>query len=105
MTDKIRVYISGKITGTDDYIERFEVVEHKLIEQGYETCNPAQMLSLLPTSTTHKEYMVVSYALMDICDAIYLMNGWRDSKGAVMEYDYAIEKGLIIMEEEEGKII
>ena len=101
MTDKTRIYISGKITGTDDYIERFKVAESRLIEQGYETVNPAQMLSLLPTSTTHKEYMVVSYALMDICDAIYMMNGWRDSKGAVMEYDYATEKGLIIMEGEE----
>ena len=99
MTDKTRIYISGKITGTDDYIERFEVVERKLIEQGYETVNPAKILSLLPTSTTHKEYMVVSYALMDICDAIYLLHGWKDSKGAVMEYDYALEKGLMVLHE------
>ena len=99
MTDKTRIYISGKITGTDDYIERFEVVERKLIEQGYETCNPAQMLSLLPTSTTHAEYMHVSYALLDICDGIYLMDGWKDSKGATMEYDYALEKGLMVLYE------
>lgn len=99
MTDKTRIYISGKITGTDDYIERFKVVEHKLIAQGYETVNPAQMLSLLPTSTTHKEYMHVSYALLDICDGIYLMDGWKDSKGAVLEYDYALEKGLMVLYE------
>ena len=99
MTDKIRVYISGKITGTDDYIERFEVAERKLIAQDYETVNPATMLSLLPTSTTHKEYMHVSYALLDICDGIYLMDGWKDSKGAMLEYDYALEKGLIILYE------
>lgn len=27
MKNKIRVYISGKITGTDDYIERFQEAE------------------------------------------------------------------------------
>ena len=100
MTDKTRIYISGKITGTDDYIERFSKVEYELQhDDGYETVNPAKMLDHLPTSTTHAEYMHVSYSLLDICDGIYMMNGWKNSKGAVMEYDYALEKGLIILEE------
>ena len=99
MTDKARIYISGKITGTDDYIHRFYQAEQKLINMDCETVNPATMLSLLPTSTTHAEYMHVSYALLDICDGIYLMDGWRDSKGAVMEYDYALEKGLMVLYE------
>ena len=101
MTDKTRIYISGKITGTNDYIERFGRVEDKFLLQSdnYEPVNPAKMLSLLPTSTTHAEYMHISYALLDICDGIYLMNGWKDSKGAIMEYDYALEKGLVILYE------
>lgn len=36
------VYISGKITGTKDYLERFETVEHDLILQGYDVINPAK---------------------------------------------------------------
>ena len=100
MTDKTRIYISGKITGTDDYIERFkEVEEHLGLLYNYEVVNPATMLDHLPDTTTHAEYMHVSYALLDICDGIYLMDGWKDSKGAVMEYDYALEKGLIILYE------
>ena len=99
MTDKTRIYISGKITGTTDYISRFNKAEEEMIKQGYEVVNPAQMLSLLPTSTTHAEYMHVSYALLDICDGIYLMDGWKDSKGATMEYDYALEKGLMVLYE------
>lgn len=99
MTDKARIYISGKITGTNDYIERFQKVEDALKAQDYETVNPATMLSLLPTSTTHAEYMHVSYALLDICNVIYLIDGWRDSVGAVLEYDYALEKGLIVLYE------
>lgn len=99
MTDKTRIYISGKITGTDDYISRFNKAEIEMINQGYEVVNPATMLDHLPTSTTHAEYMHVSYALLDICDGIYLMDGWQNSKGAVMEYDYALEKGLIVLYE------
>lgn len=99
MTDKTRIYISGKITGTNDYMERFNKAEIEMINQDYEVVNPATMLDHLPTSTTHKEYMHVSYALLDICDGIYLMDGWRDSKGAVMEYDYALEKGLMVLYE------
>ena len=100
MTDKIRVYISGKITGTEDYIERFKEVEECLkFTLDYEVVNPATMLDHLPESTTHAEYMHVSYALLDICDGIYMMNGWKDSKGAMLEYDYALEKGLIVLYE------
>ena len=99
MTDKTRIYISGKITGTTDYISRFNKAEIEMIKQGYETVNPATMLDHLSTSTTHKEYMHISYALLDICDGIYMMEGWRDSKGAMMEYDYALEKGLVILYE------
>lgn len=97
MTDKTRIYISGKITGTNDYIERFNKVEFKLLKEDYEIVNPAITLSNLPTSTTHAEYMHVSYALLDICDGIYLMDGWRDSKGAIMEYEYALKKELLIL--------
>ena len=99
MTDKTRIYISGKITGTDDYISRFNKAEIEMINQGYEVVNPATMLDHLPTSTTHKEYMHVSYALLDICDGIYLTHGWQNSVGAVLEYDYALDKGLVILYE------
>jgi hypothetical protein len=99
MTDNLRIYISGKITGTDNYIERFNIAEDKMIKQGYETVNPATLLDHLPPTTTHKEYMHVSYSLLDICDGIYLMDGWKDSVGAVLEYDYALEKGMVVLYE------
>ena len=99
MTDKTRIYISGKITGTTDYLSRFNKEEDEMINQGYEVVNPSTMLDHLPTSTTHKEYMHISYVLLDICDGIYLTHGWQNSVGAVMEYDYALDKGLVILYE------
>lgn len=90
----MRVYISGAITNTTDYLERFKVVEDILQAHGYETINPASLLDNLPPTTTHDEYMHISYALLDICDGIYMMDGWENSKGATYEYEYAIENGI-----------
>ena len=89
-----RVYISGAITGTTDYMERFASIESKLLSLGYEVVNPSTILSHIPTTSTHDEYMHISYALMDICNAIYMMDGWEKSKGANLEHDYAIDKEM-----------
>lgn len=35
----MKIYISGAINGTDDYMERFAKAEKELTEQGYSECN------------------------------------------------------------------
>ena len=89
----MRVYISGAITGTDDYIERFEQAEQELIEQGFDVINPVRVNSGLPKTAKYDDYMHISFALIDICDAIYSMPGWRDSSGACMEFGYGVARG------------
>lgn len=87
------IYISGAITGTTDYMERFENAENKLKELGYDVINPAKINSFLPTDTTWKQYMEVDYKLLDVCDSIYMLSGWENSKGANAELEYANLKG------------
>ena len=36
------IYVSGKITGTSDYADRFSAVEDRLIAEGYEVLNPVR---------------------------------------------------------------
>lgn len=38
---KQRIYISGAITDTDDYMERFARAQKELESQGYSVINPA----------------------------------------------------------------
>lgn len=35
--------------------------------------------------------------LMDLCEAVYMLKGWQESKGANREYGYALAKDKIII--------
>lgn len=96
MTDrKTRIYLSGPITGTKDYKSRFKWYQRQLEAQGHEVVNPAEINSGLPDTTTHAQYMAVSFALLDICDAIYIMPRSNESAGVKMEIEHAFFKGLL----------
>ena len=54
------IYISGPITGTSDYMKRFEKAEKELTENGYSVINPAKVNAMLPEDATWEEYIKVS---------------------------------------------
>ena len=84
------IYVSGKITGTSDYVERFSAVEDKLIAEGYEVLNPVRTGKwleryLAPEKPTWVQYMKYAIAAMMEADSIYMLRGWNQSKGARLE--------------------
>lgn len=89
-----RIYISGAITGTDDYMERFAEAEAELTRAGYAVVNPAKVNAQLPAKTTYSEYMMMSFCMLDMCDCIYMIRGWKNSKGANMELRRAQGLGM-----------
>ena len=95
----MRVYISGAITGTDDYMERFAKAEKELTDKGWSVVNPAKVNAQLPEDTNYEEYMKMCFCMLDMCDSIYMIKGWEKSCGANREYGYAMAKDMIIMHE------
>ena len=91
------IYIAGKITGSENYKEIFRDAEIDLSERGFIPMNPAKLNS----GFEHAEYMHICYAMIDICDRVYLLKDWQESKGAVMEYKYAMKNHKDIIREEE----
>ena len=84
-----RIYISGKITGTDDYMERFEKAEKYLITKGYSVLNPAKVNAQMPSDTTYDEYMQIALTMLRMADSIYMLKNWQDSNGAKIEHQIA----------------
>lgn len=89
----MKIYISGPITGVDGYLKRFDLAENALVAAGYEVVNPAKVNRYLPESTTHDQYMEMSFVMLEMCDTVFFLEGWENSKGARMEFEYALERG------------
>lgn len=63
--------------------------------------NRSQILSHMPYgfNPDHKQYMTLCYAMLDTCDTIYLMSGWRNSEICRKEKRWAEAHGMKIEEE------
>lgn len=97
------IYISGKITGTNDYMQRFEQVERDLSDSYGDDeliINPARVNAQLPKECSYSDYLTISLALLSLCDRIYMMSGWEDSRGARLEHDYAVAHGYDVLYED-----
>lgn len=88
----MKIYISGPITNVIDYKEKFARAEHNLKAKypDAEIINPT-VLDKLPL--TYDEYMELDLRLLGMCEGIYMLKGWEDSKGSNREYGYALAKG------------
>ena len=100
----MRVYISGPITGTTDAEYRFQMAANSmktLYGLDTEVINPYEVGEAASerAELTHEEYMKISLALMDICDAVYFLNGWENSKGCQQEHIYALNTGMEVLHE------
>lgn len=82
---KMKAYISGKITGAEDYEERFEAAEKYLNSKGYEVVNPVKKCSHLPENSAWSDYMKVCVKELADCTHIYMLKDWNNSKGAIVE--------------------
>lgn len=89
-----KIYISGPMTGYADFNRpAFNVAAEKVIADGNTPLNPA----LAPDGLTQTEYMQLAMQQVFMADAIILLDGWNQSKGARAEYALAEKLGLDII--------
>ena len=90
----MNIYISGPIEGVDNYREKFERAKRIIEKGGHKAINPA---GLDLHGLTRWQILRIDLALLNLCDTIYMLKGWEQSRGANREYGYALAKGLDIM--------
>ena len=94
---KNKIYIAGAITGHDlkERKETFMRWQKYFEEKGYAVVNPME----LPHNhdKSWESYMKECIVALVDCKSIFLMNGWRKSKGAILEFRIARLLGLKII--------
>ena len=95
----MKVYISGKISGTDltHTRKRFSDVADKLQSLGHEVINP--LCNGLSETDPWEEHIAKDIINLIDCEGIYMLQGWEDSQGARIEHAVAKEIGLKVMYE------
>lgn len=96
----MKIYIAMPISGLDyaEVTRKADLAEKFLTEKGLEVYNPLKICPFVE-GKTWDEYMAELLPKVSECDAIYMMNGWLDSRGARIEFIKAIkEKKLIILQ-------
>lgn len=92
----MKVYISGKITGDADYKKKFANAEEMARAVGFEVFNPARVPDKVKPWEWYMKQDIKE--LMD-CDAILLLKGWKESRGARLEAYIASQLKIKIYEE------
>ena len=97
----MKIYISGKISGTDltETRKRFAAVAKVMKRIGVEPVNPLE--NGLSEHDSWEAHMLKDIADLLHCNAIYMLQGWQESKGACIEHYIATKVGMPIMYEVE----
>ena len=93
----IVVYISGKYSGEiEKNIQKAREMAIQVWEAGFTALTPHLNTYRfeIDCKCNYEDYIQGDLALLTCCDAILLLEGWGDSKGAIIERDFAIDNHL-----------
>lgn len=90
------VYISGKITNNENYKNDFLKAELWLKLNDHKVLNPSRLIEIFP-NLTYQKFMAIDYKLIELSDAIFMLDGWQKSKGACAELSYAKSLGKKVL--------
>lgn len=86
----MKIYISGEISSClDTYKEVFKKKQEELEQKGHVVINP----SAIPLESESSSYLHICLAMIDESEAIYMLDGFDDSKKALVEMLYADYQG------------
>jgi len=93
----IRCYIAGPMTGYPELnFPAFHAAAARLRDLGIDAVNPAEINP--DKGMSWKECMRTDIAALVTCDAIHLLEGWQNSKGATLEAHIAERLELEVIE-------
>ena len=84
--DRKKTYISGAISKRPNgNKEAFSIAQARIEEMGFIVHNPHEIGAPLPPWSSWVDYMRVCIAALCTADSIFMLRGWRRSRGARVE--------------------
>jgi hypothetical protein len=98
------IYISGPMTGVDDYRDRFNTIEEKIkyvySDQDIYIINPINILDKLSDNeANYIDNVFLTFALLELSTIIMVddtNDNWLNSRGTLIELTYANKNGITI---------
>lgn len=90
---KQKIYIAGPMTGYEGFNRGSFITAVMKLSTDYTVLSPA----ILPDGLSQKDYMSICLPMVACCDAIYMLDGYEDSGGALAELALAEKIGLKVM--------
>lgn len=92
------IYIAGPMSGLPNFNRHeFFATAKALQDDGFNVLNPAT----LPDGLTQQQYMAICLPMVMASNCVYMLRGWKKSKGAVAEHALAEKLELPIIYEQE----
>lgn len=95
------VYVSGPYTNgiIIKNIEAAEAVSVQLMRNGFDVICPHKNTGGYEKyeDIPYDQYIAMDLNILERCDAIYMMSNWRESNGAKIEMQRALEKGIPVI--------
>lgn len=90
-----KVYISGAVSNIpyDEVLANFKEAENFLYARGDEPVNPTKHCDV---NWDWDDCMKKVIPLLLECDKIYMLKGWKNSRGAKLEHFIALKLGIRI---------
>lgn len=93
-----RVYIAGPMSGYPDCnFQAFHEAAGRLAAAGWKVFNPAENFGGRK-DLPREAYLRLDLAMLTQCDALALLPGWEQSRGARLEYLVACELGCAVID-------
>lgn len=99
------IYIAGPYTGNvETNIQNAEQAAAKLSKLGWTPLTPHKNFAYMDKykHLTYDRVMYMCKEMLYRCDAIFMLNRWEQSKGAIIECNAADLKGMKIYFEKDG---
>lgn len=101
--EAVKVFISGKITGepiAECFYKFYDAGRYIIgLEKEGQLIRIANPLWLkgIHFGISHKEAMEICLKALKDCTHIFMLKDWKESKGAIMEHQFALDNGIKII--------